>query len=405
MILPRLALRNIARQKRRSVLTALMMIGGFFLSSVSMGISEGSYSNLIEKFTRAYTGHVQIHREGYLNRPSIHKSFAFDEEASRRLDALPEVEASIRRVYAPALAFAGARSTGVQVIGVEPRREEEMTGLANTISSGRFLAGNDDGEIVLGFGVARSLRLEPGDEVALVTQGADGSIANDLFRIAGIAGSGGELRNRISCYVTLLAAQQFLSLGNRIHEVSLILPSHEMATAEVPRIAAALGDDELAVEPWQVVEREFYKAMTADMEGLWISLSIIMVIVAVGVLNTVLMTILERTREFGMLRAVGTRPKSIFALILLETSFLTVLSMVPAAALSLACNYVLSLSGIALPEPIDVAGFSFDRLLSSTAPRTLWIPAIVVAASALVVSTIPALRAARITPIDAMRSH
>ena len=130
-----------------------------------------------------------------------------------------------------------------------------------------------------------------------------------------------------------------------------------------------------------------------------------MVIVAVGVLNTVLMTILERTREFGMLRAVGTRPKSIFALILLETSFLTLLSMVPAAALSLACNYVLSLSGIALPEPIDVAGFSFDRLLSSTAPRTLWIPAIVVAASALVVSTIPALRTARITPTDAMRSH
>ena len=405
MILPRLALRNIARQKRRSVLTALMMIGGFFLSSVSMGISEGSYSNLIEKFTRAYTGHVQIHRQGYLNRPSIHKSFAFDDEAARRLDALPEVEASIRRVYAPALAFAGTRSTGVQVIGVEPRREEKMTGLANTISSGRFLAGNDDGEIVLGFGVARSLRLEPGDEVALVTQGADGSIANDLFRIAGIAGSGDDLRNRISCYVTLPAAQQFLSLGSRIHEVSLILPSHEMATAGAPRIAAALGDDELAVEPWQVVEREFYKAMTADIEGLWISLSIIMVIVAVGVLNTVLMTILERTREFGMLRAVGTRPKSIFALILLETSFLTLLSMVPAAALSLACNYVLSLSGIALPEPIDVAGFSFDRLLSSTAPRTLWIPAIVVAASALVVSTIPALRAARITPTDAMRSH
>ena len=178
-----------------------------------------------------------------------------------------------------------------------------------------------------------------------------------------------------------------------------------MAIEGARLIDAALQEEDLDVEPWQVVEREFNQAMMTDLQGLWISISIIMVIVAVGVLNTVLMTILERTREFGMLRAVGTRPRSIFALILLETCFLTLISMALAAVLSLICNYALSISGIALPQPVEVAGFSFDRMVSTTAPRTLWIPAIVVTASALTVSTIPALRAARITPVEAMRSH
>ena len=156
---------------------------------------------LIESFTRSYTGHVQIHRSGYLDRPSLHKSFVFGAAAARRIEALPVVKAWIRRVYAPALAFAGSRSSGIQLIGVEARREQSMTGLGKTISAGRFLAAVD--EIVLGFGVARSLRLAPGSEVALVTQGADGSIANDLFRVVGIAGSGDDLRNRVSCYVSL----------------------------------------------------------------------------------------------------------------------------------------------------------------------------------------------------------
>jgi len=403
VILPRLAFRNVMRQKRRSALTALMMIGGFFLASISIGISDGSYSRLIETFTRSYTGHVQIHRSGYLDRPSLHKSFVFGAAAARRIEALPVVEAWIRRVYAPALAFAGSRSSGIQLIGVEAWREDSMTGLGKTISAGRFLAAVD--EIVLGFGVARSLRLAPGSEVALVTQGADGSTANDLFRVVGIAGSGDDLRNRASCYVSLQAAQQFLALGNRIHEVSLVLPSHKMAIEGARLIDAALQEEDLDVEPWQVVEREFNQAMKTDLQGLWISISIIMVIVAVGVLNTVLMTILERTREFGMLRAVGTRPRSIFALILLETCFLTLISIALAAVLSLICNYALSITGIALPQPVEVAGFSFDRMVSTTAPRTLWIPAIVVTASALTVSTIPALRAARITPVEAMRSH
>ena len=166
-----------------------------------------------------------------------------------------------------------------------------------------------------------------------------------------------------------------------------------------------LADSALAAAPWQVIERPFYQAMQADLEGMWLSLGIIMVIVAIGVLNTVLMAILERTRKFGVLRALGTRPRTVFKMIVLETACLAALSIVPGLAISLLINYVLSVQGIPLPMAIEYGGVSFDRMLGSLSPRVFWIPTLVVFATALAVSLIPALRAARITPIKAMRAH
>ena len=186
MIIARIAFRNIFRQKRRSLLTALMMVGGFVLSSISLGISGGSYSRLIDLFTRDHTGHIQVHRKGYLDRPSLYKTFDRPEELGARIESLPHVEAWAPRVHSPALAFRGQKTTGVQLMGVDPLREAQTTRLKRKVIQGRFIGAEPAAEIILGRGLAEVLGAVPGDEIVLIGQGADGSIAHDLFEVVGL---------------------------------------------------------------------------------------------------------------------------------------------------------------------------------------------------------------------------
>jgi ABC-type lipoprotein release transport system permease subunit len=166
-----------------------------------------------------------------------------------------------------------------------------------------------------------------------------------------------------------------------------------------------VNDPSVAVEPWQEFADQFYKAMQADRKGMWITLFIIILIVAVGVLNTVLMTVLERTREYGVLRAIGVRPFQVTRLVLYEVALMAILSVVVGSALSLAANYYLSVHGFSLPEPIMYGGVEFSRMYSEINLRSFTIPAVTVMLSAILVGIFPAIRAARTEPAKAMRDH
>jgi ABC-type lipoprotein release transport system permease subunit len=401
MILLKMAFRNIFRHKRRSLFTGMMMAGGFILFSVSLGVIEGSYSTMIEMYTHSRAGHVQIHKKGYLDKPSIYDSFTNPAQTGAQIEAVPEVISWAPRLYAPALAFIGKKTTGVQIIGIDPRRESRTTVIRERLKEGTFLSGEHTNKVMIGTGLAKILHAGVNDEIALIGQSADGSIANELFLISGIL----EGEDRSSLYMHLSAAQDFLFLSGRVHEIAIILTHHSYAENAARVINETLGDRTLDAAPWQLIEKQFYRAMQLDRKSNWITQFIIMLIVAIGVLNTVLMTLLERTREFGILRSVGTRPYQIFALILLETGFLSIISIVAAGALSLILNYLLAVYGIELPTPIELAGLRFESYVSAVTVETVLLPAIVTFSVALAVSAFPALRAARISPVKALRAE
>ncbi len=403
MAIHKIALRNLFRQRRRSVLTALTMAGGFLLCSFSLGVSEGTYNSLIEMFTRDRVGHVQVHVKGYLDRPSLYDTIDDPSRVAERISTLPEVEAWAPRVYSPALAAVGKKTAGAQVMGVEPALEGRATRLRGKVTAGAFLSDSESREVMLGNGLAEVLRAEVGDEVVLIGQAADGSIANDLFQVVGVIGTRDDARERVMCYMHLATAQAFLSLGDRVHELAVVLNDQSEARASAIRMREAIWDSSLDISPWQVVEASFYQAMKADIEGMWISLAIIMLIVGIGVLETVLMTILERTREFGVLRALGTRPATVFKLIVLETAFLSCFSIMLGAVASLVCNSLLAEYGIEYPTPIEYGGFMFDRMVGQVSLRVFWIPAVLTFGTAVFVSIFPGIRAARVVPVVAMR--
>ena len=405
MAVLKMAFRNIFRQRRRSLFTGLSILGAFALAVIFIGWADGSYNNIIDQFTRTRLGHIQIHRQGYLDRPSLEKSFAGVAAVGAMLDRTRGVESWTARVFSAGLAGAGDTSAGARIIGLDPEREARTTRFDRTIVQGRAFSGPRAQETILGRGLADILEAELGDEIVLLSQGADGSIAEDLFRLVGVASSGNDLADRTALYLPLETAQEYLVLGDKVHEIAAVVSSLGRVRAVSRALAGELEGRGLAVEPWQVFARSFYQAMKADKAGMWAILLVIVVIVAVGVLNTVLMSVLERRREYGLLKALGTRPGRVVRLVVLEVLILSLLAMIAGSAIGLGANLVLSRHGIRFSTGLTYGGMVFDTMRSEVNLRSFTIPALTVFLSALLVSLFPALKASRTDPARTMRMH
>ena len=401
----KIAFRNTFRQKRRTILTALAMIVGFTLLSLTIGLSDGAYGGIIEIFTRNRIGHIQVHRDGYLDKPSLYNTINNYTPLGETIQSTRGVEAWTPRVYAVGLGSVGEKSSTVQIIGVDVAREIQATRFDNKVIEGKVLATTASHEAVIGKGLAKILSAKAGSDIVIFSQGADGSIANDAYKIVGIAESGDDPTDRTACYLHIEDAQELFVLEERAHEIVVIVSSLKQVDKITKAIKANLNDSTLDVAPWQVVAKSFYRAMKADQQGDVISRWVIMLIVAIGVLNTVLMSVLERTREYGVLKAVGTKPTQIFSLVVCEVIIIAIGSICIGVLLGILANYLLSIYGITYPEAITFGGMKFTTLYAEVNARCLIIPAITVLLSATIVSLFPAIKAARIMPAHAMRTH
>ena len=401
----KIASRNIFRQKRRTILTALAMIVGFTLLSVTIGLSDGAYGNIISMFTRNRMGHIQVHREGYLNKPSLYETIDGYTTVGEVIENSTGVEAWTPRVYAAGLGSVSEKSTAVQIIGVDVTRETQATHFDKKVVEGSTLAATASHEAVIGTGLAKILSAKIDSEIVIFSQGADGSLANDMYKIVGIAESGDNVTDRVACYLHIEDAQELFVLEGRAHEIVVIVSNINQVGKITNAIEANLNDSTLEVAPWQVVAKSFYRAMKTDQQGDAIARWVIMLIVAIGVLNTVLMSVLERTREYGVLKAIGTTPMQIFWLVTCEVVIIALGSICIGALLGVLANYLLSIYGITYPEEITYGGIKFSTMYAEVNARSLIIPAITVMLSATIVSLFPAIKAARILPAKAMRTH
>jgi ABC-type lipoprotein release transport system permease subunit len=405
MIVLKMAFRNILRQKRRSIFTGLSVVGGFALAAIFIGWSDGSYNSIIDQFTRTRLGHIQVHEKSYLERPTLYKTVDDVAAVGSVLDRTKGVESWAPRVYSAGLAGAGDKSAGARIIGLDPAREVRTTRFDRLIVEGRIFAAADAREAVLGRGLADLLQAKLGDAVVLLSQGADGSIAEDQYTLVGVVSSGDTFTDQTAYYLPLAAAQEFLVLGDRVHEIAVTVANLGRVRAVNRTLAAEIRDPALAVEPWQVFAKSFYDAMKADQAGTWVMLLVIVIIVAVGVLNTVLTSVLERRREYGLLKAVGTRPRRIVGLVVLEVVFLSLMSMVIGAGLGLGANAFLARHGIRIGSGFTYGGMVFDTMRSEINARSFFIPAVTVFVAAVLVGLLPAIKASRTEPARTMRMH
>ncbi len=398
-----IAFRNIFRQKRRTILTMLSMVGGFTLASFAIGFQDGTYDNIIDAFTRSNMGHIQVHKGDYTDKPSIYKTIENYEDLMSELSKNEDIENMTPRVLVSGLASHGEKTSGVQIIGYDPKLENEATGFDKQVKEGKPI---DEAkmDVLLGMKLAEIIKAGVGDSVIIISQAADGSMANDIFHVNGILDSGEEGRDRISFYIHIDDAQRMFALPGQVHEIAIMLeeigPERELAK----ELNKEYVDEELNFEPWQVIAAVFYRSMQADRQGGYVSYFMILTIVAVGVLNTVLMTVLERTKEYGVLKALGTRPGEIVRLVLLEVSIMSVFSIIIGSIISYFLISWLAARGIDLGTSMDVGGITMSRFYAKLLPRAFTWPGAMVLVMSLLAGIFPAVHAARVQPAKALRN-
>ncbi|MBW1713508.1 MAG: ABC transporter permease, partial [Deltaproteobacteria bacterium] len=300
-----IGLRNLKRRRLRTILTGLMIFGGTTLLVFSIGLAEGTYAKMTDLATRTFTGHFQVMAQGYHQKPSLFKTVVEPEKVRQALAQRPQVKAVSARVETAGLLSAGTRTTGVQLIGVDPQTEPQVTTLAGSVKQGSWFGpGSKDQDrwpIIIGAGVAKRLKIKLGAEVSFVGQAADGSIAAELFRVAGIVESGAEELDSGLALVRLRDAQELLVLGQRVHRLVGLVGDLDQLPALKAGLTLAQGD---VVLDWAQILPELKQSISADRAGQYVFLFIVLGVVLLGVTNTMTMAVLERSREFGVMLAI-----------------------------------------------------------------------------------------------------
>ena len=412
MILLKMAFRNLLKQKRRSLFTAVSMILGFVMCSISVGMIEGGFGNIVKAFTGAKTGHVQIHRKGYLENPGLYKNFVWNDDILKIILQVKNVEQTSPRLISGGLAFVDKKTTATQIKGIDPKSEASVTSLDKKVGRGSYLLKEKSEEglydAVITNSLAESLNADIGSRIVIISQAADGSIANDMFKVVGILSKESDSLEQRTVFVSLKDAQSFLSLDKKVHEIAVRLNSYKKSFSSSAAISKVLYSNDLknlSCEPWEIIEQQFYNGMVAKKEGNSIMLFVVMLIVGIGVLNTVLMSILDRMREYGVMKAMGTTPWFIFNSIVLETMVLAVFSTVAGLVLSLLATWPLVVYGITYPEPVSIGGIFIKTLNSEFVLKAFYVPVFVIGAASFFASLYPAYKAAVTDPVKSMRSY
>lgn len=410
-----LAWRNLWRNRRRTFITMAAIAFGYAMLLFVACLMAGLRWQMIQNGTCLVMSQVQIHAPGYYPNRSLQKTLGGRKgtDVSTLLASISadrRVSAVAPRVYGYALLSAAHRSAGVELMGVLPDQEPKITTLNTQIAKGSYLTALLPKGVVIGDKLASTIGIDLNSEIVLLTQAADGSMGNDVYTVVGILHTGLDSVDRGLVLMTLSSLQDLLHLAPaRIHEVGIKLNHINAATNVAAALEVKLGKTlPVRVMAWPELAPELANYVQFN-HGVTVVLFFIFSLVAViGVMNTMLMAVFERTREFGMLMAVGMRPAQVIRLILTEAAGLGVASLVVGAALGVPLLWYLQVHGLDLGGAtggvVSVAGVVVGHLWYGRQDFSAYSEAAVgLAATALVSALYPAWRAAQLRPTEAMR--
>jgi putative ABC transport system permease protein len=410
-----LAWRNLWRNRRRTFITMAAIAFGYAMLLFVACLMAGLRWQMIQNGTCLVMSQIQIHAPGYYPNRSLQKTLGGRKgtDVSALLASISadrRVSAVAPRVYGYALLSAAHRSAGVELMGVVPDQEPKITTLNTQLVKGSYLTAQVPKGVVIGDKLASTIGIEMNSEIVLLTQAADGSMGNDVYTVVGILHTGLDAVDRGLVLMTLSSLQDLLHLAPaRIHEVGIKLTHINAATSVAAALEGQLGKTlPVRVMAWPELAPELANYVQFN-HGVTVVLFFIFFLVAViGVMNTMLMAVYERTREFGMLMAVGMRPSQVIRLILTEAAGLGVASLVVGAALGFPLLWYLQVHGLDLGGAtggvVSVAGVVVGHLWYGRQDFPAYSQAAVgLAATALVSALYPAWRAAQLRPTEAMR--
>ena len=405
MTLLKMAWRNLWRNPKRTLITLFSMTFGLTMMIVGYALSDGMLNQMVHYATLLGTGHVQVHHPDYLEDHSIYDSM---DDPAALLAAVTStgLGSASPRVFATALVSSGQQSAGGQLWGIDPDLESSVTELDQHLETGTWLTPGAKGQVVLGRNLAKTLSAGPGDEVVVLTQAADGSLGNALYTVSGTLKSIGERLDRGGVIMHIRDFSELLVMDSEIHEVAIRLNDPNELDWATLTLSKALDEEKYKVENWKQLFPELAEYLRLSSSSMTIVLFIIFAVASLGIVNTQLMSLFERTREVGIMRALGMGPLSVVWLILLETVFLILMAAVTGGIAGIL--WALRLEHVGwdiswMGGSFAFVGVAFDPHMYATLTSVAVIHSIVVMiVVVLMASLYPFIRAARISPVDAI---
>lgn len=399
-----MGLRNLRRQLARTILTLCALATGSFLLVFVVGLNEGTYADMTEMATSTWNGQLQVLHADYHESPSMFEAVEDPAPIMAKLEADPDVLGVSARIEAAGLFSVGNRTTGGALTGVIPGREEKVSTLANTVKEGSFLGKTKDPEalpIVIGDGLARRLEVSVGGEVIYMGQAADGSTAAEAFEVVGLIDSGIDEMDASMALIRLEDAQELFVLNKRVHSVV----ARTTSAYTVDKIKKRVDVPEpLVLSTWEELMPEVATGIEEDRKGGSILVFVIMLMVMLGTVNTLMMSVFERTKEFGVMKALGTPRWQIVSMIVWEGVWMAVLGVGLGVVLAALLTTYLHGVGVQLSDqPFEFGGMSISTIHpANTMLGTVIYPSILVIASILG-AIWPAWRASNLDPVAALR--
>jgi ABC-type lipoprotein release transport system permease subunit len=407
-IIFRLAWRNIWRHPRRTWLTAGAMVFSNVLLVFMISLQVGMYGMMIDNTLQVLSGHMQVQAPGYNDEQKMRQIVPDVVPLADKLRRELQIDTVAARAWAFGLVSSEERTYGVGVFGVEPDFEPEVSTIPGLVKSGRYLSDSGASEVVLGAVLARNLRVEVGDELTLLGSGRDGSFAAAVLTVVGIFESGITDIDRNFAEIPLAFFQDTFYMDGAGHQIVVNGASLDDAKLLEPRVEALLpADEDLVVLDWDALQPGLKQMIQADMSSAFFMYFILVILVAFSVLNTQLMSVLERTHEFGVVLALGLRASRLGRLVLLETTMMGLLGLVLGVLFGALVTYWVSINGFAYPGMAEMS--AMFNLPSRMYPRvtllSLSLGPSVVFLFTLFAAVYPAIRLRRLHPVAAMRAN
>jgi putative ABC transport system permease protein len=345
-LLLKLAWRNIWRNKRRSILTLAAVTFAVLMAIGMRGIQLGTYDLNIKTAVELFSGYLQVQTKGYNETPKLSLCFKEDKNIESAIESTKGIQSYSSRVYADGLISFKDNSRGIAIFGIQPDKEKEVTTFVENIDTGKFFTSDSSDEIVVGSQLLKNLNAKIGDEVVLLAQGFDGSLGNQKFKIVGAVRLGVQEMEATVVFMGLKSAQSLLALGNKVNVIAIKANDLNNLNEIKNSLNTKLSNKNLTVLSWNQVNPELQQAIQLDNISGILFLGILIVIVAFGILNTVLMSVTERFREFGVVLSIGMPQKKLTYLVYIETLFIALIGLLFGNLLGYFVNYYLILHPI-----------------------------------------------------------
>lgn len=396
----KLAFRNVGRNKTRSLLSSLAVAGGMALLLLMVSVLEGEMRGALNNTIRLQSGHLQIRPASYEEGKASLKwedLIADPSQVVDRVKSLPQVTVATPRLNASGILSISDESKGIQIFGIEPDSPANQP-FRDGMITGEFLTADDREGILIGNILADKLKLNVGDQVNLLVTTSNGDVDEQLFTIRGIFTTRTPGFDEFNVLMPLTKAQTFTATENHASTIFVLLQNNDQAEP----VAQALQSSNFKVLTWQV-QNEFVVMFEDYANAFFVVLYLIVLgITATVVTNTLVMAVFERTREIGILSAIGMKGGGIMAQFLAEAALLATGGVIGGLLIGGAAVAYFATNGVYIGD-IGVTGVLFEeRIYAHLTLENMITLAIVTYVITLIASLYPATLAARMEPVEAL---